>query len=99
MPDIVPCTPDTVFCMPDTVDCTSDIVFCTPDISFTCKIRNYAESQEVRLILYSQKGANQRNCMPVSLHHTPDSIECMTDNDNHTLDNVHYPLSETSKCL
>ena len=43
--------PDTVFCMPDTVDCTSDNVICTPDISFNCEIRNYAESQEIRLIL------------------------------------------------
>ena len=52
MPDIVPCTPDTVFCTPDTVHCTFDNAFCTPDISFNCKIRNYAKSQEVRLILY-----------------------------------------------
>ena len=44
--------PDTVFCMPDTVHSTSDNVFCTPDISFTYKIRNYTESQEVTLILY-----------------------------------------------
>ena len=52
MPDIVPRTPDTVFCTPDTVHSTSDNVFCTPDILFTYKIRNYTESQEVRLILY-----------------------------------------------
>ena len=52
MPDIVHCMPDTVFCTPDIVHCMTDNVFCTPDISFTCKIRNYAESQGVRLILY-----------------------------------------------
>ena len=52
MPDIVHCMPDTVFCTPDIVHFMTDNVFCTPDISFTCKIRNYAESQEVRLILY-----------------------------------------------
>ena len=52
MPDCVHCMPDTVFCMPDIVHFTSDNVFCTPNISFTCKIRNYAESQEVRLIVY-----------------------------------------------
>ena len=51
MPDIIHCTPDTVFCMPDTVHCMSNNVICTPDISFNCKIRNYAESQEIRLIL------------------------------------------------
>ena len=93
--------PDTVYCMPDTVYWTSDNVFCTPDISFNCKIRNYAESQEKKLgwCYINIKGANQRNCMPVSLHRMPDSTECMTDNDNHTPDNVHYPLSETSKSL
>ena len=51
MPDIIHCTPDTVFCTPDTVHCTYDNVICTPDISFNCEIRNYAESQETRLIL------------------------------------------------
>ena len=89
--------PDTVLCMPDTVHCTSDNAFCTPDISFNCKTRNYAESQEVRLILTSK--VLIRNCTPVSLHCTPDSIECTTDNDSHMPDNVHYPLSEISQCL
>ena len=37
--------------------------------------------------------------MPVILHRMPDSIECMTDSDSHTPDNVCYPLSETLKCL
>ena len=97
MPDIVPCMPDTVFCTPDTTHCTPDTVFCTPDISFNCKIMQSLKKLDWYYI--NIKGANQRNCMPISLHRMPDSIECTTDNDNHTPDNVHYPLSEASKCL
>ena len=92
MPDIIHCTPDTIFCTSDTVHCTSDNVICIPDISFNCKIRVYAKSQEIRLVI-KLKGTNQRICMPVILHRTPDSIECTTDNDSHMPGIDRYPLS------
>ena len=89
MPDIIHCMPDNLFCTANTVHCTSDNVICTPDISFSCKIRVYAESQEIRLVL-KLKGANQRICTPVILHRTPDSVDCTTDNDSHMPDIVCY---------
>ena len=57
-PDIIHCTPDTVFCMPDTLHCMSDNVICMPDISFNCKVRVYAKSQEIRLVI-KLNGTNQ----------------------------------------